>query len=197
MGIAENLKRLRKAAGLSQSSLAKAAGVSQKLISQIEKGDNVATTRLPEIARVLERQVSDLDANYLDVSQPAQDDVPLVGYVGAGAVAHFYGGSQGELGRVPAPDKATADTVAVEVRGGSLGALFENWLVYYDEVRSPVTSDMIGRLCVVGLLDDRVLVKQIKRSKSPGLYHLLSNIEGPILDVEIAWGARVKSMVPR
>jgi hypothetical protein len=56
---------------------------------------------------------------------------------------------------------------------------------------------MIGRLCVVGLLDDRVLVKQIKRSKSPGLYHLLSNTEGPILDVEITWGARVKSMVPR
>ena len=123
--------------------------------------------------------------------------VPLVGYVGAGAEAHFYATGDGELDRVPAPDGATPDTVAVEIRGESLGALFEHWIVYYDEVRSPVTPDMYGKLCVVGLADDKVLVKQIKPSKTAGYFPLLSNTEGPILDAIILWAAKVKSMVPR
>lgn len=129
--------------------------------------------------------------------RPGPREVKLVGYVGAGAAAHFYGEAEGELGRVPAPDGATESTVAVEVRGESLGALFDRWLVYYDDVRSPVTPDLIGALCVVGLADDRVLVKQIKASRSKGLYHLLSNTEAPILDVPIDWAAKVKNMVPR
>lgn len=124
-------------------------------------------------------------------------EVPLVGYVGAGAVAHYYASSDDGLGTVPAPEGATATTVAVEVRGDSLGALFEHWLVYYDEVRSPVTHDLLGRLCVVGLPDDRVLVKKIQKSRTPGLYHLLSNTEEPIFDQEVAWAARVRSMMPR
>lgn len=125
------------------------------------------------------------------------EEVPLVGYVGAGAAAHYYGESQGELDRVRAPKNATKDTVAVEIRGASLGELFERWLVYYDEVRRPVTPDLIGRVCVVGLPDDRVLVKQVKRAKTPGFFHLISNTEQPILDVEIVWAARVLSMEPR
>lgn len=123
--------------------------------------------------------------------------VPLVGYVGAGAEAHFYAVSQGELDRVPAPDDATPETVATEIRGESLGKLFQHWLIYYDDVRSPITHDMIGQLCVVGLPDDRVLVKQIKATKSHGLYDLLSNVEEPILAVPVLWAAKVKSMVPR
>lgn len=128
---------------------------------------------------------------------PSDIEVPLVGYVGAGAAAHFYGESQGELDRVPAPENATPQTVAVQIRGESLGALFDQWLVYYDDVRSPVTPDMHGILCVVGLPDDRVLVKRIKKARTPGLFHLESNTEPTILDVEIAWAAKVKSMVPR
>ena len=196
MGIAENLKTLRKAKRLSQIQLAKLSGVSQQLISQIENGDNVSTTRLPDLARALSARVSEIDPSYSD-SAVNNEMVKLVGYVGAGAEAHFYSSADGGLEEVPAPDGSTPSTVAVEVRGESLGALFEHWLVYYDEVRSPVTPDMHGKLCVVGLHDDRVLVKQVKPSKASGLFHLLSNTEGPILDVEIAWAAKVKSMVPR
>jgi hypothetical protein len=129
---------------------------------------------------------------------PEERTVPLVGYVGAGAEAHFYALSDGELDRVPAPDGATADTVAVEVRGESLGALFQHWIVYYDEIRSPVTPDMHGKLCVIGLANDKVLVKQIKPSKgAAGFYDLLSNTEDPMKAVAIMWAAKVKSMVPR
>lgn len=134
-------------------------------------------------------------ADWLDDAEPRT--VPLVGYVGAGAEAHFYANGDGELDRVPAGEGWTPSTVAVEVHGESLGALFDRWIIHYDDVRSPVTPDLIGKVCVVGLEDDRVLVKQIKLSRVPGLYHLLSNTEGPILDVAIAWAAKVKNMVPR
>ncbi|MCA0318201.1 MAG: S24 family peptidase [Proteobacteria bacterium] len=122
--------------------------------------------------------------------------VPLVGYVAAGAVAHFFS-DQGEHDRVDAPEGSTNDTVAVEIQGDSLGSFFNEWLVYYDEVRSPVTPDLIGRLCVVGVADGRIMIKKLRRSKTPGLYHLESNTEGTITDVTVEWAARVKNMVPR
>lgn len=128
--------------------------------------------------------------------KPVDRQVPLVGYVGAGAAAYFFG-DQGDLGSVTAPDGSSETTVAVEIRGESLGALFDRWLVFYDDVRRPVTTDQLNRLCVVSLRDGRILVKKIQKSRSPGLYHLLSNTEAPILDVEIEWAAKVKNMVPQ
>jgi hypothetical protein len=101
------------------------------------------------------------------------------------------------LDEVSAPDNATDTTVAVEVRGESLGALFDRWLVFYDDVQRPVTPDQINQLCVVGLADGRIMIKKIQRARGKGLFHLLSNTEGPILDVEIEWAARVRSMVPK
>ena len=120
-----------------------------------------------------------------------------MGYVGAGAVAHLYAAGQGPFDEVDAPEYATDDTVAVEIRGDSLGPLFNEWLVFYDEVRSPVTPDLVGRLCVVGLPDGRVLIKKLARSRAEGFYHLLSQTEDPILDVEIDWAAKVTGMTPR
>jgi hypothetical protein len=123
--------------------------------------------------------------------------VPLVGYVGAGAAANFFSQDSGHLDEVPAPGGSSEATVAVEIRGDSLGSFFDRWLVFYDDVRRPVTSDLLNKLCVVGLDDGRILIKKIQRSKTRGHYHLLSQTEEPIFDVAIDWAALVKSMVPR
>jgi SOS-response transcriptional repressor LexA len=133
-----------------------------------------------------------------NVAKPSERrTVPLVGYVGAGAAA-FYFGDHGPFDDVPAPEGASETTVAVEIRGDSLGALFDRWLVFYDDVRRPVSTDQVGRLCVVGLKDGRILIKKLQRSKArQGLFHLLSNTEAPILDVEIDWAAKVINMVPQ
>lgn len=127
--------------------------------------------------------------------RPAPGMVPLVGYVAAGAEAHFL--PAGELGEVEAPAGSTESTVAVEMRGDSWGTFFDRWLVYYDEVRRPVTGDLIGKPCIVGLEDGRVLIKRIQRSRSKGLFHLYSPASDPITDVAVEWAAKVKSMVPR
>lgn len=124
--------------------------------------------------------------------------VPLVGYVAAGAEAYFDTGAQGEFGRIQAPAGSTDETVAVEIRGDSLGSFFDRWLVFYDDVRRPITADLVGKLCIVGLADGRVMIKKVQRSKARGLFHLISQTaDAPILDVAIEWAARVRNMAPR
>jgi transcriptional regulator with XRE-family HTH domain len=70
MGIAENLLRLRKRARLSQTKLAAKADVSQQLISQIERDENVTTKKLPELAKALGVSVFEIDPNF------SPDDLP-------------------------------------------------------------------------------------------------------------------------
>jgi hypothetical protein len=131
-----------------------------------------------------------------DADEPAPK-VNVVGYVGAGAEAHVYDGPPGDLDEVEAPAGSNEATVAVEIRGNSLGSFFNRWLVFYDDVRRPVTPDLIGELCVVGLEDGRILVKLVQRGRAEGLYNLLSQTEPPIRDVAIDWAAKVNSMSRR
>ncbi|RWF44264.1 MAG: helix-turn-helix transcriptional regulator [Mesorhizobium sp.] len=188
--VEQRLRAIMKATGRRQQALAAHFDVSQSTIHRWLSGTEPEGPHRDSITELYDQV---LGVHELENSEPAS--VKLVGTVGAGAEAHYY--DETELGQVPAPEGATEDTVAVEIRGTSLGELFDHWLVYYDEVRSPVTPDMIGRLCVVGTIDGKVLVKKIQRAKTPGLYHLLSNTEAPILDAEVVWAAKVKSMVPR
>lgn len=69
MSIAHNLKALRKARGLSQTALAEKAGVGQQLISQIERGENTTTKKLPEIAKALGCQIYEIDPNYRSLAR--------------------------------------------------------------------------------------------------------------------------------
>jgi hypothetical protein len=146
------------------------------------------------------RKVGPTDGIDIDIDTPEgppAPKVPVAGYVGAGAEAHFYAVAQGDLDEVDAPDGSTKETVAVEIRGDSLGTFFDRWLVFYDDVRSPVTPDLVGKLCVVGLRDGRVLIKKLQRSRIHGQFNLVSQTEPPIADATVDWAARVKSMTPR
>lgn len=194
MAIADRIAAARRHKGWSQLRLARALGAAQTTVSSWERGRTEPSREdARRIAEALEIPLARLELGAADT----RSEVPVVGYVGAGAAAHYYAEGQGNLDEVPAPDDASPATVAVEIRGESLGSFFNEWLVFYDDVREPVTPDLIGRLCVVGLADGRILIKKIKRSTSPGLYHLLSQTEDPIFDAEVLWAARVKSMQPR
>lgn len=125
------------------------------------------------------------------------DTVQVIGLVGAGSATILYSEGDVQDDWVAAPDNATEKTVALEIRGDSLGPLFNGWLLFYDDVRNPVTDDLIGRICVVGLSDGRVLVKELRRGQLPKRFSLFSNTEPPVYDVVIHWAARVKDMRPR
>ncbi|MPZ36646.1 MAG: XRE family transcriptional regulator [Rhizobiales bacterium] len=140
------------------------------------------------------------DESSFEPDAPDESRPPVVrvkGYVGAGAQAHFYAVNQGDLDEAPAPADATLRTVAVEIRGNSLGPTWDRALVFYDDVRRPVTPDLIGKLCVVGLENGQVLVKKLMRSRAHGLFNLVSDFGDPIENVKVEWAARVKSLKPR
>lgn len=190
MGKPNRIQEFRKAKGLTLEGLAEAADLSPSYLSRMERGGrNVSLKNLGKIADALGVRKRDL------VPNPAT--VPLVGYVGAGAATHRYAEAQGPFDEVPAPEGSTPATVAVEIRGDSLGSFFDRWLVFYDDVRDPPTSDLLGHVCVCGLADGRILIKLLKRGNLAGHYTLVSQFEPPIYDVILEWAARVKTMVPR
>lgn len=47
------------------------------------------------------------------------------------------------------------------------------------------------KLCVVGLADDRVMVKRLKRGSEPGRFTLQSVNAPDIENVEVVWASRV------
>jgi transcriptional regulator with XRE-family HTH domain len=63
MGIAENLQRIRHARGMSQAGLAGEIGVRQNTIAAIEAGTTKKSKYLPDIARVLQVSLTELDPN--------------------------------------------------------------------------------------------------------------------------------------
>lgn len=183
--IIEGLKK----PGKSKSGLAAALGRSPSMVTDLLKpgGRRLKADEVPLVAA------------YLEVQPPAPGKiatVPLVGYVGAGAEALLFADGQGPFDDVEAPDDANEKTVAVEIRGESMGALFDRWLVYYDDVRDPPGGNQIGKICVCGLADGRILVKKLVRGQLPGHFTLLSNVEPPIYDVLVDWAACVKTMKP-
>ena len=131
------------------------------------------------------------------VPPDVRKSVRLVGYVGAGSIAHFYEGYDDPNETVDAPDGITTTTVAAEIRGNSLGPTFDKALVFYDDIHTPPTPELIKKLCVVGLDNGQVLIKQLLTGTLPGHYHLLSNTDGVIENALVRWAARVKTVVLR
>lgn len=146
---------------------------------------------------VLQDMRSEDVAASLPEPTPRPKRIKVKGYVGASSEAHFYALADEDFEEVDAPTGATDKTVAVEIRGKSMGPLLDSWLVFYADVRSPVTPDLIGHLCVVGLEDDRILVKRIQ-SDGNGGFDLLSNSgEPPITGAAVEWAAKVTDLRPR
>ena len=187
--MANNLRALREGRSWSQEEAAAALGTTRNQYAKLEGGSR----RLSDVWIARAAAAYGIDAG--DVVTDRRAMVPVVGYVGAGSEAHF-GTAQGPMDEVAAPDGSTPQTVAVEVRGDSLGTFFDGWIVFYDDVRSPITDDLVGRLCVVGLEDGRILVKMVRRSRS-GRFDLHGQFGEPVLDVALAWAAPVKGFAPR
>lgn len=210
MAFKDRLKSARKDAGLKQHHIAAAVEVTNQAVSGWERGEAMPEPeKIPAIARLLGKttswlldddradDVSSEDVAAALVTTSGARTVPIKGYVGAGGQAHYYAVDPGDLGEIEAPD-ASPQTVAVVIIGKSLGEFFDGWYVFYDDVESPVTDGLIGELCVVGLADDRILIKKIWRG-SNGTFDLHSNAENEpaIKGVTIEWAAKVRDLRPR
>lgn len=199
------LKRMMEAVDGRQNELAERFGVSQPTVSRwiggaIPEWDNIQ--RIVGVAHELgiKTDLSDLSSEAVAAalsSPPGRRTVKLKGYVGASSVAHFYALSDEDFEEVEAPLSSTDQTIAVEIKGTSFGPLMDSWLVYYDDVRAPITDDLFGKICVVGLSDDRILLKKIKRERDGSITLLSNSEEKPIKNAQIEWAAMVTDMRPR
>ena len=186
----KKMRSLREGRGWTQDEAAAALGTTRNHYAKLEGGSRPLSDKWIGLAS---------DAYGVDpgaVVTERRATVPVAGYVGAGTEMHLYAEGQGSRGEVQAPEDVSDRTVAAEVRGESLGPIFNGWHVYFDDRREPVTDDLLGRLCVVGLSDGRILVKKLVRGPGPGAFELHGQFGDPILDAEVRWAARVTSMMP-
>lgn len=196
----DKLRETREARGWSQSELARRSGVKPQTIQSIEAGKTRKPANIVKIAEALSVTAEFLMNPDEDRSTDGRDKrtTPIIGVVQAGTAAIDYSVGQGELGEVERPPMATFNTVALEVRGESMGGRIEHGdVVYYDERREPVTPDLFGRLCIVGASDGRVMLKKLQPGSRPGRFHLISYSADPEFDVPVDWAARVTLIKPR
>jgi transcriptional regulator with XRE-family HTH domain len=177
---------------LSLEALAHDIGISTSQLSRIETGEREA--RVGEVKRLSSRLNVPIAELVGDEFAPR---CPVVGLANAGSDSVIFSEGQGPFEYVEPPEGSSKDTVAVEVRGKSLGEIFDGWLVFYDDVRTPPTPQMMNQLCVAELDDGRVVVKRITRGQRRDRFNLSSNVEPPIYDAKIAWAARVIAMKPK
>jgi hypothetical protein len=175
--------------GKTRSGLAASLSRQPSMVTELLKGNReLKASEIPKIAA------------YLDVLPPPQEGAAkIVGRAETAASGAIrYAPAHENFGEVPLVPGAEKDTVAIEVVGDSLrGVADDGALLYYENLRNPPTETMIGELCVVGLLDERVLVKYLHRGRGPDLFDLESAASPTIRDVKVQWAALVTAIIPR
>lgn len=183
------LKLLRKAANVSQEDVAEELGISSSQVSRYESDErDLKLSELKKLSKFLKVPIAAI------AERPT---VPIVGVVGAGSEMAFFAEGQPLNEFAQMPPEGTDKTVAVEIRGDSLGSALNGWVAYYDERRDPPTDDLMGTLCVVGLEDGRVLIKKLVHGRRRGSYDLWSSNSEPLLDQAVSWAARVIALLPK
>jgi len=188
----EKIRQLMTALGVNQTTLGERLGVTQPTVSRWLKGSIPEGEQYTNLLLLIEEVELTLHPSSVDAHT-----VPLIGFVGAGWTVSIINEQGAEIERVPAPIGAKDTTVAVQIKGDSLGPFFDGWLVFYDEVRNPVTRDILNRICVIGVSGGGVFIKKLTAGGLPGRYHLLSQFDPPMYDVEVEWAAQVSGMGPR
>jgi transcriptional regulator with XRE-family HTH domain len=190
MGYPNNIKKLQKARGWTIDQAAAAAGMSRGNYIKVERGEvRLNSTSLEKLARGFGVSKAEILAS--------PEKAQVVGYALAGGDTITFGEGQGPFDEVDAPLWANEKTVAVRIRGTSLGRLLDGWLAFYDDRRDPPDETTIGSLCICGLADGRVVIKLLRRGSRAGLFHLESETEPTMFDVQVAWAAQVLEMRPK
>lgn len=194
------IRRLREAKGLTQTQLANLIGTKQPQIDRLEKAGTPKGRKVTK--EWAEKLAPHLGVKAVDLlfSEPGEEAIELVGAVGADTEGQrVYGSGQGQLGWVEPIPGANENTVAVIVRGSSMRPYAEDGgIIYYDDRRDPPSDDMLGEVVIVGLDDDRVLLKRLLRPTAgkPGHFDLESFNGEQMPDQHVVWAAFVAAVIP-
>ncbi len=196
--IADKIRAIRQSLGLNQTEFGEKLGATQSTVARWERGSTPRADALHELAKLANTTVEKL-LGISELSYVKTGEIPVVGYVGAGAeILPFDDFPKGEgMDYIERPPGVEGEAIAVEVRGDSLFPTAENgWRLIYAGDQTVLEDDVLNRLCVVKLVDGRVLVKRLTRGSQPQRYHLVSTNAPMIEDAEIMWAARVKAIIP-
>lgn len=190
------MKSLREKKKITQPQLAKLAGTSQPQILRLENGERKMTKEWAEkIAPHL-----GITPQELLFSEPITGDIEIVGMVGADTEGErIYGHGQNGIGWIEPVPGSTEKTVAVIVRGNSMRPYaFDGSIIFFDDRRDPVSDDMLGEVVIVGLSDDRILLKRLLRANIPdkGFFNLESYNGDVMPDQKVEWAAFVAAVIP-
>lgn len=190
-GMTISLKDARIRAGLSQEALGQMASSGRSTIVKLERGE------LPMSEAWAKRLSPFLHVRADQLWEGPQ--IPVVGYVGAGARVYVYDDMLEAGDTIARPPMTQGDLLAVEVKGDSMLPLAEEgWHIVYTAEATVDENEVVNRVCVVQLDEDgAMLVKRVVRGSQPYHYHLLSLNAPAIENVKLRWAAVVKAIVPR
>lgn len=184
----EFLENELKPRGWNINKLAKATGRSPSLFYNFQRGDTKYLSQpvVNEIARTLGVTVEELYGRTLPVSVSAGGLLPVEYKVGIFGRAYALSeAEQGEIEGPPGTDPATHFAMVVE--GDGMLPIGAGWqLVVERKATDP--RRCIGKLCAVriaGRGGDQLQVREIRESRTPGLYTLRFWNASDIEDVEI------------
>jgi transcriptional regulator with XRE-family HTH domain len=121
MSLAENVRRFRILRRLSQKALADAIGVRQNTIAAIESGDTKRTRYLPDLARELDADITDLEPGLALSRVPVPVPIPASELVGSRDLDVYGSVEAGEGGIVLSNDpvdRIKRPAPLANVRGG-------------------------------------------------------------------------------
>lgn len=192
--LAQRIHRLRRSLKESQAEFGKRFGVGQAAISRWESGRQMPEAMHLDVIASLEMDgpdMADEEAPHSTGGNPLFTLVPLVGYVGAGAVVHRLdrGAGSSAIDFVKAP-KGFGAVEALEVRGDSMYPVYRNGdTVFYS--RPAELPIRVSDEYVVELSDGRMLLKIVEPG-ADGTYTLLAYNGEPIRGVEIVQASKVR-----
>lgn len=190
--IAERLRQARRDAGFEYAThAAERFGWKQPTYSSHENGTRGFRQEIIErYARAF--RVSPLWLMYGKAAR--QHEVPVVGFVGAGA--EVYGFDDHEKGAgfeyVDPPPDAAPDTVALRVNGWSMYPALQPGDIVFYRAHEEDARKLIGQETIACLESGACFVKVLEHGSDPGLYTLASYNEPPIRDVRVTWCAPIE-----
>jgi len=194
--IGENLRRLRKQAGISAAALAEAVGTSDQQIYHLEHGRRTLTRDWAErLAPHL--RASPVELLFPELQKPPAVSIPIFGYAGAReAVDVLEDGQHTAIDHLQLPSVADG-YAAVIVRGESMRPVYnpgDILLFRPPSVRPWPLEQVLGRDCVVVTEQGRAYVKRLRRGREAGVVDLISYNPAvePIYDVRLRWAAPVE-----
>ena len=158
-------------------------GLSRGQFIKLERGERKLTER------TIAQAAKGFDVSILEVIMSSL--VPVVGVVGASGETQFSENTGDDFIKSSAPE----GTVAIQIKGPSLGAGFNGWYVLFINNRPQFTDDLYSTLCVVGTDDGRTLVRWVHRGPGPGV-NLHSGVGEVEERVKLIWAAPVIKLKP-